>query len=120
MKWRVWWVQLPEGFTGVPVIHEEKGKKLLIRSISPSCWLSKHRQESSTGVEELCILISLFHFGLSTNRHRGLGFLWISLSAVALLERCPAAGQGRGQRGKLGLEPWGPTTWGGAGQPLSG
>ena len=108
MKWEVQWVRLPEGFTGLPAIHE--WKKLLIRTISPLCRLSKRRQESSTGVEKLCVSISLFCFGLSTNTHRGLRFLWIPLSPTALPERCPAVRQGRGQRGKLGLETLGPAT----------
>lgn len=108
MKWEVAWVRLLEGFTGLPAIHEWKGKKLLIRSISPLCHLSKRRQESSGGFEVVCISISLLPFGLSTNTHRGLWFLWILLSPMALPERCPATGQGRGQRRKLGLEPLSP------------
>lgn len=101
VKWGARWVK-PEGFTGLPAIHGWKRKNLLIRSVSPSCQLSKCRQESSTGVEKLCIFISPFHLVLSTNKHCGLRFLWIPLSPTAPPERCPAAGQGRGQRGEFG------------------
>lgn len=88
------------GFTGLPVIHKWRGQKLLIHSTSPLCRLSKHRQKSSTGLEELCILISLFPFVLRTQ------FLSIPLSPTALPEGCLVVGQ----RGKLGLKYWGPAT----------
>lgn len=65
--WEVQWVQLPEVLTRLPAMP--KWKKLLICSVSPLCQLSKHGQESSTGVEKLCFLISLLHFGLRTNTH---------------------------------------------------
>lgn len=108
MKWGVQWVQPLKGFPGLPAICEGKGKKLLIRSTSPLCRLSKGRQGISIGVEKLCISVSLFHFGLSTNTHQGDLFFWILLSSAALPERCLAAGQRRGQMDKLGLEPLGP------------
>lgn len=41
-------------------------------SVSPLCWLSRYWQGNSTGDKKICILISLFHFGLSANACRGL------------------------------------------------
>lgn len=97
------WVQLPEGFTSDTQVEGEE-------TADPLCWLSKRRQKSLTGVEKLCILISLFCFVLSTNKHRGFRFLWILLCPVGLPEWCSATGQGRGERGKLGLGHSGPAT----------
>lgn len=36
-------------------------------SVSPLCQLSRCRQGNSPGDKKFCILISLFHFGLSAN-----------------------------------------------------
>lgn len=96
MKWEVAWVRLLEGFTGLPAIREWKGKKLLIRSIGPLCRLSKRRQGSSRGFEVVCISISLFPFGVSTNTHRGLWFLWILLSPHGSARAVPDCRAGEG------------------------
>lgn len=110
MKWGVQWLQLLKDFPGFPVIQEGKGKKVLIRSISPLCQLSKGRQGISAAVEKLCISFSLFHFGFCSSGTCSPLQLWLSGAWPR--------GKGGGRGANWGWSPW-VLQWGGAGQPLS-